>query len=92
MENLGKVKIGNLEVRVEQGNKGGNDRKYYLNDVPFNLEALFGLNKLILDNEYEINKEKILKWGRFFFKEAMLEILKGRSVEEIMNDPKYYWK
>ena len=80
-----------MKIIANKGKKAEGDFRYNvtMNDEAFSIIKFCVLNNLLSKNEYNLHKESVEKYGRFFFAEAMAEAIamgmKGIDFREWLN-------
>ena len=72
-----------LTIKWEQGYKGDNDRRYYVEDKVLTIRDVLRITQFIALNEKEIHKQTIQRTGHFFFKEAVNDAIDGMDIDII---------
>ena len=72
-----------LEILTEQGYKAGNDLRIRVEGKVLTIKDVLVLVQEMARNEQKINKDKITRTGKFFFKMAVDDAMNGIDIEEI---------
>jgi len=72
-----------LEIILEQGYKAKDDHKIRVEGKVLSIRDILVLVQEMAKNEWAINKDKIERTGRFYFKLAVDDAIDGNDIDKI---------
>lgn len=72
-----------VEIQLKQGEKTRDDKIILVENKSISLLDLLKIVQAFADNEKRVNQAKILKSGRFFFRDAINDAINGVPLDEI---------
>jgi len=72
-----------LEITLEQGYKATNDHRVRVEDKVLSIKDILVLVQEMAKNEWAINRDKIERTGKFYFKLAVDDAIDGNDINEI---------
>ena len=72
-----------LEITLEQGYKATNDHRVQVEGKVLSIKDILVLVQEMAKNEWAINRDKIERTGKFYFKLAVDDAIDGDDINEI---------